>query len=1789
MRSNQEKGFTLLFVICYLLLVKKLVTGNKNQGVIGKSVGSNRQSIRPEIKENLDFSCQRGIGGYILPPQGSVSVITLSFLTTLLTVIGLLGVSQAEELPGQLVPEDWESEAVEDRGIDWVNSANSQEVVTEGHESGSISDRASFTLLSPISVTTRGSNASLSSNSVTTAGTSESLSSNSATPSDSSGFLSSNSVTTGGSNESLSQNSVTPSGTSGFLSSNSVTPSGAKESLSLNSVTLAGTSESLSPNSVTLAGTSESLSPNSVTSAGAKESLSPNSVTTGGSNESFSLNSVTPSGASEFLSSNSVTSAGAKESLSLNSVTPSVTSGFLSSNSVTPAGTSESLSPNSVTTAGVKESLSPNSVTTAGTSESLSSNSATPSGASGFLSSNSVTPSGASGFLSLNSATSAGAKESLSSNSVTTAGTSESLSLNSVTPSGASEFLSSNSVTPAGAKESLSLNSVTPSVTSGFLSSNSVKTGGSKESLSLNSVTTRGTSESLSLNSVTPSGASGFLLSNSVKTGSSNESLSQNSVTLSGTSGFLSSNWATPSATSGFLSLNSVTPSGASEFLSLNSVTPSGASGFLSPNSVTPSGASGFLSPNSLTTGSSNESLSQNSVRNPEGNNNPSPIAEITLAADEVKIISPQPGTSGEKSTNLIVQYNINAQIEVKVNNKTIDGSIPNQIQRDEVQGIITQVWYNVPLGKGENIISVAAGNGVAATVKITVKQTAEQITIKPVGDPRITADGRSTINIEGQITNENGELIKEDALVTLTASAGKFVGADEDEEQLGFQIIAREGKFTAKLQSGLEAQKVRIRAAVESKKSREIGIEESPIPQAYSPVSEKLEAFTQVEFVTYLRPSIATGVIDFRIGAGGTNFFGSRRDFLNPSTEDGTAVDLRGSAFAMGKIGEWLFTGAYNSARPLNENCNGETQLFQSPQFCDQQYYTYGDSSTVDYLTPSKDSVYLRLERTSPVAGAEPDYVMWGDYNTTELARGSQEFTATSRALHGFKGNYNLGNLQLTALYSPDVQGFQRDAIAPDGTSGYYFLSRRLVIAGSENVYIETEELNRPGTVVERKALSRGPDYEIDYDRGTLLFRKPIRQTEFDLFGNSLIRKIVVTYQYEGNDTGDTNIYAGRLQYNLSQKFDRQSWIASSYWREDQGNQNFELYGGDFMVSLGKTGRIVGEYAHSSNESAFSGLVTGEAYRLEFNGNIGSSINGRAYYRSVNEGFANNATTSFTPGQTRYGANLIAKLGERTSFQAGFDREINFGTAPAIPNQSELFDLFSPNNIFNTGTEAKPGSRVDNSLTTIRGGIFHKIGAGSLSLEYVNRARQDNIGNTFTGSNGQFVSRLNIPITSSLMFRAQNELGLDNSDALNPNRTTVGLDWAVAPGMTLRLAHQFFDGGLLGENAITTLDTIMERKIGENTSLTSRYSIIGANGSMIGQGAVGLNHHWVITKGLRLDLGYERILHNILGETAAGPRFFQPYAVGQSASSLALAEGESYNVGIEYSPNQNFQASARYERQTGNNGNNTVFTAGAAGKITPALTALFRFQQASAASQLLADLDDTINLKVGLAYRDPSSDAFNALLRYEYRKNPSTIPQTLLFGSGTGSNDHVLSLEAIYAPSWRWELYGKYAMRQSTTDLAQNFTSTSMIYLTQLRATYRLGYRMDLAVEGRWIGQPSADFHETGFAVESGLYITPDLRLGLGYSFGSVDDRDFSGYRSNGGWYLNLTLKVNELLNGFGRQKVSPPQEREAEVKPVAETIPTTTDTSSIPQEGEAEVKPVTETIPATTNTTNP
>lgn len=1065
------------------------------------------------------------------------------------------------------------------------------------------------------------------------------------------------------------------------------------------------------------------------------------------------------------------------------------------------------------------------------------------------------------------------------------------------------------------------------------------------------------------------------------------------------------------------------------------------------------------------------------------------------------------------------------------------------------------------------------------------------KLEIAPAADPRAQADGRSTVKLRGTLTDERGQPIPGDVVVTLTTSAGKFVGADQSRDQQGFQVIARNGEFVATLQADTKAQQVRVRAAVDKIRVRSSSPFSPSVnqldPRIVGPRAEEqfpqqndttilnrtiqspLEAYTQVEFVTFLRPSLATGIINLRIGAGGTDYWGSFGDFLSPrNINDGTTVDFKASVFATGKVGEWLFTGAFNSYRPINQDCEGRNRLFGSIQFCEQQYPVYGDSSTMIPTTPSIDSVYARFERTPSIPGADPDYLMWGDYNTEEFSRTSQLYTATTRQLHGLKLNYNFGPLQFTGMYANNIEGFQRDTFAPNGTSGNYFLSQRLLVPGSETVYVEAEEINRPGTVVERQPLYRDQDYEIDYDRGTLLFRRPILATDLNPFGATLVRRVVVTYQNESGQS--SSLYAGRLQYNFSQEVEKKSYFGGSYLREDQGSRNFDLYGADFLFSFGNVGKIVGEFARSNTDLVTGDSVRGNAYRVEASANFSDRFLAEGYYRAVEPDFVNNATTSFSPGQTRYGASLLARVTDTTSLRLAYDLEQNYGTAAG--RVIDYFDLFNPQPL------SRPGEAVNNKLETFRAGILQRLGTGQLSpevsAEYVNRSREDRVSDRFTGDANQLVSRLKVPLGESLVFQTQNELNLGGNDPLYPNRTTLGLDWKAYPGVTFRLAHQFFDDSeLIRGNSITTFDTLLDHKFSENTAITGRYSVLSAYNGLQGQGSMGINNRWAIAPGLRLSVGYEYIFSNVFNATAAGPQFEQYYTVGQTSSSLGLFSGSVYSLGLEYTDNPNFQASGRFEYRDGNENNNLVVSAAAAGKISPALTALVRYQQAGEANVFLPasaginvsgvrfqELGDTSNLKFGLAYRDPTNDKFNGLLKYEWRQNFDSRPETQLIGSTV--TGHTFSAEGIYAPNWRWEFFGKFALRNGVTfSGGDRYDGTAK--LAQLRTTYRLGYRTDLAVEGRWIGQDSNNnngYTEYGLAVEGGYYLTPDLRLAAGYSFGSVDvngDTDFTGYRSNGGLYVNISLKLNELLGGFGLQKPVPKQQQESVVQPVSGITP--------------------------------
>ncbi|MEO1006341.1 MAG: hypothetical protein AAFW67_10940, partial [Cyanobacteria bacterium J06638_38] len=414
------------------------------------------------------------------------------------------------------------------------------------------------------------------------------------------------------------------------------------------------------------------------------------------------------------------------------------------------------------------------------------------------------------------------------------------------------------------------------------------------------------------------------------------------------------------------------------------------------------------------------------------------PNANQKSEQQSVKILTPTANAILDRiHSSVVIQYPQGASVVLQVNGKSVDGGQVGNTIVNPVSKIVTQTWYGVIFDTGVNTLSVLSTtdrvNYNETSIQVTVPGRPEAIALETV-EAEIPADGKSVATIKGRYVDQHGTTAPWNEIITLQSNAGQFIGNDLEPDKPGFQVKPANGEFTASLQAGYNAKQVRILAT-----------------------SSNLESYAQTKFKTTLREKpLLTGFADFRLGARGTDFYDSYRDFLPLDEDNDAEFDVTAAGFIQGSWGKWSYTGAFHSDRALNEDPDGENRLFQTYSPSEYDYPIYGDDSSVEATTPSIDNVYFRLEKNPIIEFANPDYFMWGDFDTKEFATEAQEFSAISRQLHGFKFNYNLGNLQLNGLYANNVEGFQRDSISPDGTSGFYFLSRRLLIPGSEDVYLE-------------------------------------------------------------------------------------------------------------------------------------------------------------------------------------------------------------------------------------------------------------------------------------------------------------------------------------------------------------------------------------------------------------------------------------------------------------------------------------------------------------------------------------------------------------------------------------------------------------------------------------------------------------------------------------------------------------------------------------------------------------
>ena len=247
--------------------------------------------------------------------------------------------------------------------------------------------------------------------------------------------------------------------------------------------------------------------------------------------------------------------------------------------------------------------------------------------------------------------------------------------------------------------------------------------------------------------------------------------------------------------------------------------------------------------------------------------------------------------------------------------------------------------------------------------------------------------------------------------------------------------------------------------------------------------------------------------LVGFAEGTVGYNRLRGNMQALD-GADDHAYTDGDAAFFARGRVaGEWLLTAAYDSRPRLDDEPLNQAL---DPQ---RWYVLYGDDTRRGHDAPSREKLYVRMERRD-------FFALFGDFDTGLTVT---ELTRYQRVLTGIQTEWRGRNLSGTAFHAETPQGFIRDDVRPDGTSGLYRLSRSPILPGSETVTIEVRD-RFTNEVISSTVMTRFVDYSLDSNDGTFFFRQPVPVQDADF--NPL--RIVVTYEVDAGV--DARVMGGRV-----------------------------------------------------------------------------------------------------------------------------------------------------------------------------------------------------------------------------------------------------------------------------------------------------------------------------------------------------------------------------------------------------------------------------------------------------------------------------------------------------------------------------------------------------------------------------------------------------------------------------------------------------------------------------------
>lgn len=839
-------------------------------------------------------------------------------------------------------------------------------------------------------------------------------------------------------------------------------------------------------------------------------------------------------------------------------------------------------------------------------------------------------------------------------------------------------------------------------------------------------------------------------------------------------------------------------------------------------------------------------------------------------------------------------------------------------------------------------------------------------------------------------------------------------------------------------------------------------------------------EALSSVRIMPEVRTPILVGI--------GELTFGQSIPELNLQGDQGHSRRRFGFYYSGRILEDTLLTLTYDSQRPINRTA-GRDRLFQSDPL-DRVYPVFGDSSTRFESAQSNSKLYARVDRNR-------SYAMFGDFESDlqdlSLAGYSRKLTGVKIHLEDSHGNF----ASVTGA-RPDT-AFARD-VFPAGMLSLLKLSNAEILPGSESVVLELRDRRNPEIILSRETLVRSIDYNLNSISGELFLLRYISTFDF----NFNLAQIVVTYEHRASSLS-SGAYTARVRKNF-RDYGLQLGLAGVMQRQgDEGS--FFLAGFDGEKTLPRKGLLKFAYARSQGQVVGGGNSfelgndehDGNAYLVELNQPIGASLGVvRARYAYSSAGFLNPFGATITAGSRR--GEVALELKPRSTSL------LRFG----------LID------------ERNKTDNVSNKRLTLSAAWEQRIGERTrLQFGYDHRSFADSGENSSSKSveSNLFTLGTDIKLTDKLQLAAKREQNLGDADPTYPDQTTIAATYQVNKWAKLFLSQRFAAAAIMPIGDFSTASAGfastgsrretaigVETRVGKFSSMTGRYQLENGIEGTDSFAVIGLQNRLPITRELSLELGFERGFH------VAG--------TGESFNSIT--------TGFGWQPTEDFRSSVRYEFRD-RSGKGQLLAVGAAGRIRDGITALTRFQMAKTGfNGRQASSTDGM---AAFAIRPLESDKFGLLFSFNHRslfQDGGTTPVP------TRDRIDSLSSDAYFQASSRLELYGRVAARFSATGQADTPFVSTLTYLTQERLQYRLTRRFDWAAEARHIFQPASSTRRSSFGTELGYWLLPDLRLGGGYNFSSVNElkNDVNSIPTRRGFYFTITSKLSNLFDLFGTSK---------------------------------------------------